>query len=108
MWSWDQCGETAVVLLGFLTLAVSVGNLSTRGLQVRHTNMQYESGWGRCWVEPAACGRENLESKQEQLQRRTCPRETGQTKAAGPAAGSWFNAGFKADVRSEAASSAPT
>lgn len=37
MWSWEQCGETGVVLLGFLTLAVSVGNLSTRGLQVHNT-----------------------------------------------------------------------
>ncbi|KAF0022599.1 hypothetical protein F2P81_025225 [Scophthalmus maximus] len=31
--SWERCGETGLVLLGFLTLAVSVGNLSTRGLQ---------------------------------------------------------------------------
>lgn len=37
MWSWEQFGETGVVLLGFLTLAVSVGNLSTRGLQVHNT-----------------------------------------------------------------------
>lgn len=34
IWSWEQCGETSLVLLGFLTLALSVGNLSTRG-QVR-------------------------------------------------------------------------
>ncbi|KAM7391051.1 hypothetical protein PAMP_021768 [Pampus punctatissimus] len=33
VWSWEQCGETGVVLLGFLTLAMSVGNLSSRGLQ---------------------------------------------------------------------------
>lgn len=36
VWSCEQFGETGVVLLGFLTLAVSVGNLSTRGLQVHN------------------------------------------------------------------------
>ncbi|XP_015230039.1 PREDICTED: ADAMTS-like protein 2 [Cyprinodon variegatus] len=33
VWSWELFGETGVVLLGFLTLATSVGNLSSRGLQ---------------------------------------------------------------------------
>lgn len=37
MRSWELFGESCVVLLGFLTLAVSLGNLSTRGLQVRWT-----------------------------------------------------------------------
>lgn len=41
--SWERCGETGLVLLGFLTLAVSVGNLSTRGLQVRSSLLFYRS-----------------------------------------------------------------
>lgn len=40
IWSWEQCGETSLVLLGFLTLALSVGNLSTRG-QVRSPPLSY-------------------------------------------------------------------
>lgn len=38
LWSWEQFGETAMVLLGFLTMAVSVGNLSSRGQQVHNRN----------------------------------------------------------------------
>lgn len=34
MRSWELVGESCVVLLGFLTLVLSLGNLSTRGLQV--------------------------------------------------------------------------
>lgn len=37
MRSWELAGESCVVLLGFLTLVVSLGNLSTRGLQVCST-----------------------------------------------------------------------
>lgn len=34
MRSWELVAESCVVLLGFLTLVVSLGNLSARGLQV--------------------------------------------------------------------------
>lgn len=40
MRSWELVGESCVVLLGFLTLVVSLGNLSTRGLQVRWTPLE--------------------------------------------------------------------
>ncbi|KAI3372948.1 hypothetical protein L3Q82_023388 [Scortum barcoo] len=64
--SWEQCGETGVVLLGFLTLAVSVGNLSTRGLQEDMAWHVQQSGggaggdhvywWGE-WAKWTACTR---------------------------------------------------
>ncbi|XP_041856503.1 ADAMTS-like protein 2 [Melanotaenia boesemani] len=63
VWSW-QCGETGVVLLGFLTLAVSVGNLSTRGLQeegVASNSLEEElevtTYWWGEWAKWTACTR---------------------------------------------------
>ncbi|XP_055367110.1 ADAMTS-like protein 2 isoform X4 [Betta splendens] len=64
LWSWDQCGETAVLLLGFLTLAVSVGNLSTRGQQeeaVASNSLEEElevtTYWWGEWAKWTACTR---------------------------------------------------
>ncbi|XP_073323126.1 ADAMTS-like protein 2 [Pagrus major] len=64
VWSWEQCGETGVVLLGFLTLAVSVGNLSTRGLQedgVASNSLEEElegtTYWWGEWAKWTACTR---------------------------------------------------
>ncbi|XP_070820815.1 ADAMTS-like protein 2 [Chaetodon trifascialis] len=64
VWSWEQCGETCVVLLGFLTLAVSVGNLSTRGLQedgVASNSLEEElevtTYWWGEWAKWTACTR---------------------------------------------------
>ncbi|XP_034452319.1 ADAMTS-like protein 2 [Hippoglossus hippoglossus] len=62
--SWDRCGESGVVLLGFLTLAVSVGNLSTRGLQeeaVASNSLEEElevtTYWWGEWAKWTACTR---------------------------------------------------
>ncbi|CAB1459854.1 unnamed protein product [Pleuronectes platessa] len=62
--SWERCGETGVVLLGFLTLAVSVGNLSTRGLQeegVASNSLEEElevtTYWWGEWAKWTACTR---------------------------------------------------
>uniref|UniRef100_UPI003AB03A30 ADAMTS-like protein 2 n=1 Tax=Centroberyx gerrardi TaxID=166262 RepID=UPI003AB03A30 len=64
VWSWEQCGETGLVLLGFLTLAVSVGNLSTRGLQeegVASNSLEEElevtTYWWGEWAKWTACTR---------------------------------------------------
>ncbi|GLD61394.1 ADAMTS-like protein 2 [Lates japonicus] len=64
VWSWEQCGETSVVLLGFLTLAVSMGNLSTRGLQedgVASNSLEEElevtTYWWGEWAKWTACTR---------------------------------------------------
>ncbi|XP_041793689.1 ADAMTS-like protein 2 [Chelmon rostratus] len=64
VWSLEQCGETCVVLLGFLTLAVSVGNLSTRGLQedgVASNSLEEElevtTYWWGEWAKWTACTR---------------------------------------------------
>ncbi|XP_042344492.1 LOW QUALITY PROTEIN: ADAMTS-like protein 2 [Plectropomus leopardus] len=62
--SWERCGETGVVLLGFLTLVVSVGNLSTRGLQedgVASNSLEEElevtTYWWGEWAKWTACTR---------------------------------------------------
>ncbi|XP_037633786.1 ADAMTS-like protein 2 [Sebastes umbrosus] len=65
VWSWEQCGETGVVLLGFLTLAVSVGSpSSTRGLQedgVASNSLEEElevtTYWWGEWAKWTACTR---------------------------------------------------
>ncbi|KAM3868351.1 ADAMTS-like protein 2 [Diretmus argenteus] len=64
VWSWDQCGETGVVLLGFLTLAVSVGNLSSRGLQEEgaasnslEEELEVTTYWWGEWAKWTACTR---------------------------------------------------
>ncbi|XP_034027024.1 ADAMTS-like protein 2 isoform X1 [Thalassophryne amazonica] len=64
VWSWEQCGETGVILLGFLTLVVSVGNLSTRGLQedgVASNSLEEElevtTYWWGEWAKWTACTR---------------------------------------------------
>ncbi|KAM3611575.1 uncharacterized protein V6R79_020712 [Siganus canaliculatus] len=64
LWSWEQCGETGVVLLGFLTLAVSMGNLSSRGLQedaVASNSLEEElevtTYWWGEWAKWTACTR---------------------------------------------------
>ncbi|XP_028271093.1 ADAMTS-like protein 2 [Parambassis ranga] len=61
--SWEQCGETGVVLLGFLTLAVCVGNLSTRGQEEGVASNSLEEAlevttywWGE-WAKWTACTR---------------------------------------------------
>ncbi|CAL8255109.1 unnamed protein product [Boreogadus saida] len=58
-----QCRETGLVLLGFLMLSVSVGNLSSRGLQEEGTaSNSLEEGlgvttwWGE-WAKWSACTR---------------------------------------------------
>uniref|UniRef100_A0A673X9K7 ADAMTS like 2 n=2 Tax=Salmo trutta TaxID=8032 RepID=A0A673X9K7_SALTR len=60
IWSWEQCGETSLVLLGFLTLALSVGNLSTRG-QVPSNSLEDElestTYWWGEWAKWTACTR---------------------------------------------------
>ncbi|XP_028270542.1 ADAMTS-like protein 2 [Parambassis ranga] len=62
--SWEQCGETGVVLLGFLTLAVCVGNLSTRGLQEEgvasnslEEALEVTTYWWGEWAKWTACTR---------------------------------------------------
>ncbi|XP_078107625.1 ADAMTS-like protein 2 [Sander vitreus] len=69
VWSWEQCGVTGVVLLGFLTLAVSVGNLSTRALQEHNTQedgvasnsleeeLEVTTYWWGEWAKWTACTR---------------------------------------------------
>ncbi|KAK9522036.1 hypothetical protein VZT92_018529 [Zoarces viviparus] len=64
VWSWEQCGGTGVVLLGFLVLAVSVGNPSTRGLQddgVASNSLEEElevtTYWWGEWAKWTACTR---------------------------------------------------
>uniref|UniRef100_A0A673W6A6 ADAMTS like 2 n=1 Tax=Salmo trutta TaxID=8032 RepID=A0A673W6A6_SALTR len=60
IWSWEQCGETSLLLLGFLTLALSVGNLSTRG-QVPSNSLEDElestTYWWGEWAKWTACTR---------------------------------------------------
>ncbi|XP_035591104.1 ADAMTS-like protein 2 [Oncorhynchus keta] len=63
IWSWEQCGETSLVLLGFLTLALSVGNLSTRGQEEGGASNSLEDElesttywWGE-WAKWTACTR---------------------------------------------------
>ncbi|KAK5870663.1 hypothetical protein PBY51_003590 [Eleginops maclovinus] len=62
--SWEQCRETGVVLLGFLTLAVSVGIPSTRMLQddgVASNSLEDElevtTYWWGEWAKWTACTR---------------------------------------------------
>ncbi|XP_076007219.1 ADAMTS-like protein 2 [Genypterus blacodes] len=62
--SWEQCWETGMVLLGFLTLALSVGNLSTKGLQeegVASNSLEEElevtTYWWGEWAKWTACTR---------------------------------------------------
>ncbi|KAM6930688.1 ADAMTS-like protein 2 [Xenentodon cancila] len=64
VWSWEQCGETGMLLLAFLTLAVSVGNLSSRGLQeegVASNSLEEElevtTYWWGEWAKWTACTR---------------------------------------------------
>ncbi|XP_075903297.1 ADAMTS-like protein 2 [Nelusetta ayraudi] len=64
LWSWEQFGEMAMVLLGFLTMAVSVGNLSTRGQQedvVASNSLEEElevtTYWWGEWAKWTACTR---------------------------------------------------
>ncbi|XP_024909195.1 ADAMTS-like protein 2 [Cynoglossus semilaevis] len=62
--SWERCGETSMVLLGFLTLVMSLGNLSTRGLQeegVAFNSLEEElevtTYWWGEWAKWTACTR---------------------------------------------------
>ncbi|XP_074526577.1 ADAMTS-like protein 2 [Halichoeres trimaculatus] len=64
VWSLEQLGETGLVLLGFLTLAVSVGNLSTRGLQEDgaasnslEEELEVTTYWWGEWAKWTACTR---------------------------------------------------
>ncbi|XP_068594661.1 ADAMTS-like protein 2 [Brachionichthys hirsutus] len=64
LWSWEQCREMGVVLLYFLSLAVSMGNLSTRGLQeesVASNSLEEEleviTHWWGEWAKWTACTR---------------------------------------------------
>ncbi|XP_023834966.1 ADAMTS-like protein 2 [Salvelinus sp. IW2-2015] len=63
IWSWEQCGESSLVLLRFLTLALSVGNLSTRGQEEGAASNSLEDElesttywWGE-WAKWTACTR---------------------------------------------------
>ncbi|XP_041756650.1 ADAMTS-like protein 2 isoform X3 [Coregonus clupeaformis] len=63
IWSWEQCGETSLVLLGFLILALSVGNLSTMGQEEEAASNSLEDDlesttywWGE-WAKWTACTR---------------------------------------------------
>ncbi|KAL3062372.1 hypothetical protein OYC64_002225 [Pagothenia borchgrevinki] len=62
--SWEQCRETGVVLLGFLTLAVSVGIPSTRMLQddgvvsnSLEDELEVTTYWWGEWAKWTACTR---------------------------------------------------
>ncbi|XP_053726640.1 ADAMTS-like protein 2 isoform X1 [Synchiropus splendidus] len=62
--SWDQFGDTSVLLVGFLTLTLSVGNLSTSGLQeegVASNSLEEElevtTFWWGEWAKWTACTR---------------------------------------------------
>ncbi|KAJ8006063.1 hypothetical protein DPEC_G00124370 [Dallia pectoralis] len=62
-WSWELCGDTSLVLLGFFTLALSVGNLSTRGQEEGAASNSLEDElesttywWGE-WAKWTACTR---------------------------------------------------
>ncbi|XP_039906984.1 ADAMTS-like protein 2 [Simochromis diagramma] len=64
VWSWEQCGETGVVLLGFLTLTMCLGNLSTRGLQEDgvasnslEEQLEVTTYWWGEWAKWTACTR---------------------------------------------------
>ncbi|TWW60810.1 ADAMTS-like protein 2 isoform X1 [Takifugu flavidus] len=64
MRSWELFGESCVVLLGFLTLVVSLGNLSTRGPQedgVASNSLEEElevtTYWWGEWAKWTACTR---------------------------------------------------
>ncbi|RVE68901.1 hypothetical protein OJAV_G00096020 [Oryzias javanicus] len=64
VWSWEQRGETGLVLLAFLTLALSLGNLSTRTLQedgVASNSLEEElevtTYWWGEWAKWTACTR---------------------------------------------------
>uniref|UniRef100_A0A4W5MXY1 ADAMTS like 2 n=1 Tax=Hucho hucho TaxID=62062 RepID=A0A4W5MXY1_9TELE len=56
IWSWEQCGETSLVLLGFLTLALSVGNLSTTSNSLEDELESTTYWWGE-WAKWTACTR---------------------------------------------------
>ncbi|KAM9546601.1 ADAMTS-like protein 2 [Salvelinus alpinus] len=63
IWSWEQCGESSLVLLRFLTLALSVGNLSTRGQEEGAASNSLEDElesttywWGE-WAKWTGCTR---------------------------------------------------
>ncbi|XP_077942510.1 tetratricopeptide repeat domain 16 [Gasterosteus aculeatus] len=63
-WSWERCGETGLVLLGFLALVVSVGNPSARRLQedgVASNSLEEElevtTYWWGEWAKWTACTR---------------------------------------------------
>ncbi|XP_046871797.1 ADAMTS-like protein 2 isoform X2 [Hypomesus transpacificus] len=62
-WTWEQCGEVSLVLLGFLTLVLSVGNLSARGQEEGVASNSLEDDqegntywWGE-WAKWTACTR---------------------------------------------------
>ncbi|XP_024115928.1 ADAMTS-like protein 2 [Oryzias melastigma] len=64
VWSWEQRGETGLVLLVFLTLGLSLGNLSTRTLQedgVASNSLEEElevtTYWWGEWAKWTACTR---------------------------------------------------
>ncbi|KAM9391388.1 ADAMTS-like protein 2 [Pholidichthys leucotaenia] len=64
VWSWEQCWEMAMVLLGFLTMTVSLGNLSTRGLQDEgmgsnslEEELEVTTYWWGEWAKWTACTR---------------------------------------------------
>ncbi|XP_068167393.1 ADAMTS-like protein 2 isoform X2 [Antennarius striatus] len=64
VWSWENCREMVVVLFCFLSLAVSMGNLSTRGLQeesVASNSLEEEleviTHWWGEWAKWTACTR---------------------------------------------------
>ncbi|XP_037338305.2 ADAMTS-like protein 2 [Pungitius pungitius] len=63
-WSWQRCGETVLVLLGFLALVVSVGNPSARRMQedgVASNSLEEElevtTYWWGEWAKWTACTR---------------------------------------------------